>query len=78
MGIPVAATPLSVDGIHVKHGESAWIAAVDKMAAAVVRLLRDKGLRHRLSIHGRALIEAEYSWAQTASRYERLYDEVTN
>lgn len=78
MGIPVAATPLSVDGIHVKHGESAWIAAVDKMAAGVVRLLRDKRLRHRLSVHGRALIEAEYSWARTASRYERLYDEVTS
>ncbi len=77
MGIPVAATPLSVDGIHVKHGESAWIADVDGMAAAVLRLLRDEELRQRLSANGRALIEAEYTWAGVASRYERLYDEVT-
>jgi len=76
MGVPVVATPLSVDGIDVKHGESAWIAAVDEIAAGAVRLIQDKGLRRRLSRHGRALIEAEYSWARTAARYERLYDEV--
>lgn len=76
MGIPVAATPLSVDGIHVKHGESAWIADVEGLAAAVLRLLQDEGLRQRLSANGRALIEAEYTWASAASRYERLYDEL--
>ena len=76
MGIPVVATPLSVDGIDVKHGESAWVAAVDNMAEGAIRLIQDKGLWQRLSRRGRALIEAEYSWAQTASRYERLYDEV--
>ena len=76
MGIPVAATPLSVDGIHVKHGESAWIADVEGLAAAVLRLLQDEGLRQRLSVNGRALIEAEYTWASAASRYERLYDEL--
>ena len=77
MGIPVAATPLSVDGIRVKHGESAWIADADDMAAGVLRLLRDEELRRRLAVHGRALIEAEYTWDRVASRYERLYDEVT-
>ena len=77
MGIPVAATPLSMDGIHVKHGESAWIADVEGLAAGVLRLLRDEELRQRLSVKGRALIEAEYTWAGVASRYERLYDELT-
>ena len=76
MGIPVVATPLSVDGIDVRHGESAWVAAVDNIAEGAIRLIQDKGLWQRLSRQGRALIEAEYSWAQTASRYERLYDEV--
>ena len=77
MGIPVVATSLSVDGIRVKHGESAWIADVEGLAAGVLRLLRDKELRQRLSVKGRALIEAEYTWAGVASRYERLYDELT-
>ena len=76
MGIPVVATPLSVDGINVRDGESAIIAPVDQMAAATLRLLRDNARREALSRTGRALIEAEYSWERTADSYERLYDEI--
>ncbi|MDE2854952.1 MAG: glycosyltransferase family 4 protein [Chloroflexota bacterium] len=76
MGIPVLATPLSVDGINVVNGESAIIAPVEQFAAEAARLLADEGLRYRLSLEGRAVIEAEYSWEKTASSYERLYDEI--
>ena len=76
MGIPVVATPLSLDGIDVKHGESAWIANVDKIAEGVIHVLQNPALQATLSQNGRELVEAEYSWAQTASRYEALYDEV--
>ena len=76
MGIPVLATPLSVDGINVVNGESAIIAPVDQFAAETARLLGDEALRNRLSLNGRALIEAEYSWEKTASSYEQLYHEI--
>ena len=76
MGIPVLATPLSVDGINVVNGESAIIAPVDQFAAETARLLGDEALRKRLSLKGRALIEAEYSWEKTASSYEQLYHEI--
>ena len=76
MGIPVVATPLSVDGINVIDGESAIVAPVDRMAEATARLLRDDAARESLSRKGRALIEAEYSWTRTADSYERLYDEL--
>lgn len=76
MGIPVVGTPLSMDGIHVVHGESAWVADVEQIAEGVVTLLHDVGLQRRLSVAGRALIEAQYSWARTAERYDALYDEV--
>ena len=76
MGAPVVATPLSVDGINVKHGESAIVAPIDRIAEETVDLLRDDALRERLSLNGRALIEAEYSWGRTADSYERLYDEI--
>ena len=76
MGVPVAATPLSVDGIAVRAGESALIAEVDDIAAKTIDLLGDSALRQRLSQGGRALIEAQYSWEQTAASYERLYDEI--
>lgn len=76
MGIPVAATPLSLDGIAVRDGDSALVAGVDDIAAKTIALLGDPALRERLSRGGRALIEAQYSWEQTASSYEQLYEEI--
>ena len=76
MGIPVVATPLSVDGINVQNGESAIVAPVAEIAEKTIQLLNDDSLRERLSAKGRELIEAEYSWERTASSYERLYDEI--
>lgn len=76
MGIPLVATPLSVDGIAVRDGESAIIAPVAAIADRSLAVLQDAELRGRLSRNGRALVEAEYSWARTASSYERLYDEI--
>jgi len=76
MGAPVVATPLSVDGIKARNGETAIIAPVERMAQETIRLLKDDALRNRLSIKGRRLIEAEYSWEKTASSYEALYDDI--
>ena len=76
MGIPVVATPLSVDGIKVEHGRSAIIAEAKDIAAAALEVLRDEDLRQRLSARGRELVESEYTWEQTAASYERLYDEL--
>lgn len=77
MGIPLLATPLSVDGIAVEHGQTAIIAEAKDMAAAALHVLSDEELRQRLSLRGRALVEAEYTWQKTAASYERLYDELT-
>jgi len=76
MGIPVVATPLSVDGIRVKHGESAWIGDVESIADGVIQVMNDSALQQTLSQNGRSLIETEYSWAHTASQYEALYDDI--
>lgn len=76
MGTPVAATQLSVDGIAVRHQESALIAPVDQLAEAVIRLLGDEALSAKLSQRGRQLIEAGYTWARTADAYEQLYSEI--
>lgn len=76
MGVPVAATPLSLDGIDVRDGESALVAEVDEIAAKTIELLGDSALRQRLSQGGLALIQAQYSWEKTASSYEALYEEI--
>lgn len=76
MGIPVVATPLSVDGISVVNGESAIVAHVENIADETAHLLREESLRERLSLKGRELIEAQYTWERTADSYERLYNEI--
>jgi glycosyltransferase involved in cell wall biosynthesis len=76
MGLPVVATPLSVDGIGVQHGESALITDERHMANEVIRLLQDDDLKRKLSESGRVLIEERYRWAQVAALYEDLYRSV--
>jgi glycosyltransferase involved in cell wall biosynthesis len=75
MGCPVAATPLSVDGIAVRDGLDALVASVEggALAAAVARLLADAALRDTLSASGPALVARDYSWANAAARYAALY-----
>jgi glycosyltransferase involved in cell wall biosynthesis len=74
MGLPVVATPLSVDGIQVRHEHDVLLADVDGFAGAVARLLADDDLQRRLADHGRALIERAYSWDHVAQMYLALYD----
>lgn len=76
MGMSIVATPLSVDGIAVEHGQSAWISDVDSMADSIVHLLKNPDLQQKLSRNARALIESQYSWSQTATHYETLYDSI--
>ncbi len=73
MGLPVVATPISVDGIAVTHNRSALIAPIETFADEVIRLLQDKQLQQTLSQSGRQLIETHYTWAQVTSQYEAIY-----
>jgi len=73
IGCPVAATPLSVDGIAVQDGHSALIADGDALITAIVRLLTEPDLQRRLADSGRALIEQQYSWSRVAEMYEDVY-----
>lgn len=78
VGCPVVATPLSVDGIDVRHEQEALIADGVDMVEQIVRLLQDDSLSERLSINGRKLIESRYSWDRVAESYEQLYRAVIN
>jgi glycosyltransferase involved in cell wall biosynthesis len=78
MGCPVVATPLSVDGISVQHGQEALIANSNELVEQIVRVLQDESLRQRLAVNGRKLIESRYSWDSVAESYEQLYRAVIN
>ncbi len=74
MRLPVIATPLSVDGIDVQDGREVLLHPVDAMAQAVITLLNDPAQQAALGDAGQRLIEAGYSWASVADRYEALYE----
>lgn len=77
MGLPVVATPLSLDGIPATAGEHALMAASgEALAAAAVQLLQDSALRQRMGASNRRLVEAKFTWSAVAARYEALYGEL--
>jgi glycosyltransferase involved in cell wall biosynthesis len=63
-GVPVVATPIAAEGLHLADGESALIASgADEFAAAVVLLNGDRALWERLAAGGRAVARRFFSEA---------------
>jgi glycosyltransferase involved in cell wall biosynthesis len=61
--IPVVATSIAVEGLHVTDGEHLLIAdGPDAFAEACVRLLTDESLRQRLVDAGETLVRTSYGW----------------
>jgi glycosyltransferase involved in cell wall biosynthesis len=74
-GIPVVSTTLGAEGLAVIHGEHLLIADdAGSFAEAIVRLLRDRDLAHRLSENLGRLIREKYSIAALVEEGRRILD----
>ncbi len=74
MGMPVVATPVACAGLRYEQGRNLLVAGTDEaFADQVVELLNDAGLRARLGVEGRRLVENHYGWEASASRLLQLY-----
>ena len=70
---PIAGTPLGVSGIGFEHGRHGLVAeAPADLAAAVVRIVRDRELAHRFGAEARRLAE-RYRWSRVTAPAEELY-----
>ncbi len=77
METPVVATPLSCDGIPVRHGQHVLLGQTDEdLVNSIFQLLREPRLRLNLRQHGRRLIEQSFTWQRVADQYEDLYQQV--
>ena len=75
-GKAIAATRLAVEGLHVVDGVDALLAdQAEDLAAAILRLLADPGLRAELGMRARARAETEYRWPTILAPLMRLYDD---
>lgn len=74
MQTPVVASPLSCDGIPIRHKEHVLLATSDdEFVEQIVALLRDPARRATLAQNGRRLVEAQFTWQRVADLYEELY-----
>ncbi len=81
MGIPVVATRVGGIPEAVRDGETGLLvppADQPALAAALGRLVRDRGLRERLGEAGRKFVVERYDIRANASEMEAVYKEVVN
>jgi 1,2-diacylglycerol 3-alpha-glucosyltransferase len=76
-GKAIVASAGSACGLH--HLEDGWLVAdgdVEGFAAAILALLDDPALAHRLGERARHTAQTEYTWDRAASAIEEIYGQV--
>jgi polysaccharide biosynthesis protein PslH len=74
---PIVTTTIGVEGIHLRHEESALFADTpDAFAKAVVALFRDAGLRRRLAENAFATVQRSYNWEAKGKELDGLLRSV--
>ena len=74
-GVPVVATPTSVEGMHLVEGEEVLVGDTpEAFAEAIVRVYRDEALWNRLSRNGIANVERHFSPAVAAQALAPIFE----
>ncbi|WP_423927457.1 glycosyltransferase [Dokdonella sp.] len=72
-GLPVVATPMAVEGMHVRAGEDVLVALdADAFACAIVDLYGNEELWNRLSANGLANVHAHFSFDAAEKAIRRI------
>ncbi len=75
---PVVATSKGAEGLDARHNEHLLIAdEPDVFAREVVRLLRDPGLRERLTNNAYQLVREKFDWSAVLPRFLQLVREAS-
>jgi glycosyltransferase involved in cell wall biosynthesis len=70
----IVATPLSCDGIDLHHEQNVLYGrTTQELVHAVVKLIKDSNLRHKMAQANRELTESRFTWRRVVDRYEELY-----
>jgi glycosyltransferase involved in cell wall biosynthesis len=77
-GVPVAATPVGVEGIDARNGRDCMIADDERgLADALRAIVSDPQLAERLSSHGRTLVARHYTWESVGRRFVDVVERVS-
>lgn len=76
-GIPVVTTPVGIEGLRVVDGKQALIRrSAEELAAAAIKILKDKKYAQKLGESGHKLVAKYYSWERSAQILDRIYREA--
>jgi glycosyltransferase involved in cell wall biosynthesis len=76
-GLPIASTPMGMEGIAARDGEHyLGGAAAGELAASIVRLMEDQALRERVCAAAGRLVRERYDWRVVAPRLLDVYREL--
>lgn len=74
---PIVGTRLAVEGINVKNGKQALVAAnAQELADETVKVLKDRKLGEKLATSAYSLVKDKYSWEKISANLDSLYQEV--
>jgi len=74
-GLPIVSTTIGYEGIELTPEQHLLVGDTpEAFAAALVRLLREPALGHRLAVAGRRVAEELYDWRVVNGRVEALYE----
>lgn len=75
---PVVATSIACDGIQLEPDKQLLVAdTAESFAESVIRLIQDPELRKNLGKNGREWVIQKYSWAHSASLFQKIYQELS-
>jgi glycosyltransferase involved in cell wall biosynthesis len=76
-GLPVVTNPVGVHGEMVRDGETGFLCRTPRQwVEAITRLAGDPGLRRRMGLAGRRLVEERYGAASGAARWLDLFEQL--
>jgi glycosyltransferase involved in cell wall biosynthesis len=76
---PIVGTPLSVEGIGIKHQVHALVGRTEEeLADFTCQILNNPNLGKKLAKNAYDLVEKRYNWRTVAEELNRIYKEVVN
>jgi glycosyltransferase involved in cell wall biosynthesis len=77
VGRPIVSTSIGCEGLEVVDGEHLFIADTpQQFVERTIALLRDEGLRQRISTQARKLVVTQYDWELITQRALQVYSRI--
>lgn len=77
--LPVVTTPIGIEGIDAKNGETALFGETSQeIADLTIKLLQDRKLYEKIANNARKLVEDKYSYPAIAEKLDAIYQEARN